>query len=343
MVFILATTNPEKLLDTIKSRTVRVSFKKATGEEIVKSLTHVLNAEKRKYKKEVLQLISENVDGSFRDAKKILEEMMVNGAVDDLEKAQNILLHKSDLNVDELVKVLFERNLKEVFKLLSNAENKGIPSKSVYTQIIGKLKNYLLSEAGYKEAGINNFTKGDLLAITEIFIDCWNRYQNDVSEYMPLYLSSAKWCIDSNTGSANLVNKTPSETVSIKEDPKSKKNQPGDEQGENRNILKPSGNDVLPEKDSSIKIVSDDVKMADGVGKFSDEIWKRVLAIIRSRNTSTEALLRASKPISFDGRKLQLGVFYKFHKEKLESVPHKYVLKTVCVELSELTLWSSFF
>src|SRR3989344_5265882 len=54
VVFILATTNPEKLIDTIKSRTVRINFHKATVAEIVKSLTNVVTKEKLAYKNDVL-------------------------------------------------------------------------------------------------------------------------------------------------------------------------------------------------------------------------------------------------------------------------------------------------
>ena len=47
-VFILATTNPEKLIETIRSRTTVINFTKATNEEIVRSLTRVVKGEKIK-------------------------------------------------------------------------------------------------------------------------------------------------------------------------------------------------------------------------------------------------------------------------------------------------------
>lgn len=74
--------------------------------------------------------------------------------------------------------------------------------------------------------------------------------------------------------------------------------------------------------------VNGDKKTVPVSGKnISVEIWREILLKVRSKNASTEALLRASKPIDFDGRKLSLGVFYKFHKEKLESLPHKACLE----------------
>ena len=47
--------------------------------------------------------------------------------------------------------------------------------------------------------------------------------------------------------------------------------------------------------------------------------WAEVMKAVRPKNHSVEALLRSTKPLGFDGRSLTLEVFYKFHKDKLES------------------------
>ena len=64
-----------------------------------------------------------------------------------------------------------------------------------------------------------------------------------------------------------------------------------------------------------------------------EEVWGRVLTEIRPINASTEALLRAAKPVEFDGKTLTLGVYYRFHKERLESNPHREILGNVVEEL----------
>src|SRR3972149_7073896 len=63
--FILATTNPEKLVDTIRSRTVSIPFKKASTQELVRSLEKVAKGEKLKVDKETLEVIAKASDGSF--------------------------------------------------------------------------------------------------------------------------------------------------------------------------------------------------------------------------------------------------------------------------------------
>jgi hypothetical protein len=63
--------------------------------------------------------------------------------------------------------------------------------------------------------------------------------------------------------------------------------------------------------------------LPDGI---TDDLWVRALSEIRVKNSSTEALLRASRPLDFDGKILRLGVYYKFHKEKLDGQPHRDIL-----------------
>ena len=72
--FILATTNPEKIIETIKSRTTLVEFTKATREEIKRSLERIIKNEKIKIKTEDVDKIIKISKGSFRDAVKSLEQ-----------------------------------------------------------------------------------------------------------------------------------------------------------------------------------------------------------------------------------------------------------------------------
>ena len=78
--------------------------------------------------------------------------------------------------------------------------------------------------------------------------------------------------------------------------------------------------------DKEIKIsVSNQKEAFDG--NITDDIWREILIKTRSKSTSTEALLRASKPLTFNGETLTLGVFYSFHKERLEEPFHKRILE----------------
>lgn len=328
VVFILATTNPEKLLDTIKSRTVRVNFKKAKPEEIIRSLANVLKKEKMRYRDEVLSLISENVDGSFRDAKKILEEFIMKDILNDIEKAQNHLLSKSDFDTDQLFKYLKEKDLKNCVSVFNRSESAGMPAKTVYTRLINKIRDYLFSVSDYKKDPSNAFDKNEILALSDIFITFWDRYQNDISDYVPFYLASAKWC----DKEGDMGNEDDTDNINNPDVGRSDlKNRKNTKSVDTTNISK-NGDGSKEDGCEQIRGISKDISDEGENISISQDIWKQILVMTRNKNASTEALLRAARPANFDGKILTLGVFYKFHKEKLESIPHKVCLEDVLRE-----------
>src|SRR5690606_18395592 len=76
---------------------------------------------------------------------------------------------------------------------------------------------------------------------------------------------------------------------------------------------------------TSPKIQLDD-RLPDGI---DENVWTNILTKVRPNNASTEALLRAARPIDYDGKILKLGVYYTFHKEKLEGTPHRDILEEI--------------
>lgn len=74
-VFVLATTDPQKVPATIKSRCVGITFHRATAAELAAALKRIVTAEKIKIDEPALTLLAASVDGSFRDAVKLLEQV----------------------------------------------------------------------------------------------------------------------------------------------------------------------------------------------------------------------------------------------------------------------------
>ena len=75
VIFILATTNVEKLPATIISRTQRFSFRPITIDDAVKHLAYIAKEEKIKIDEEALKLIALRSDGSFRDSISLLDQL----------------------------------------------------------------------------------------------------------------------------------------------------------------------------------------------------------------------------------------------------------------------------
>lgn len=73
-IFILATTEPNKLLPTILSRCQRYDFKRLTAEEIIDRLRYVADKENIEIDDEALETIAGSADGGMRDALSLLDQ-----------------------------------------------------------------------------------------------------------------------------------------------------------------------------------------------------------------------------------------------------------------------------
>lgn len=75
-LFILATTEPEKIPATILSRSQRFTFLRLRDEEITGELARILDEEHREYTEDALKIISGHSDGSMRDSLSILDQIL---------------------------------------------------------------------------------------------------------------------------------------------------------------------------------------------------------------------------------------------------------------------------
>jgi DNA polymerase-3 subunit gamma/tau len=77
VVFILATTEPNKIPPTILSRLQRLDFKRISLPQIVEKIKRILENEKISYEEPALYLIAEEAEGSLRDAETLLEKIAI--------------------------------------------------------------------------------------------------------------------------------------------------------------------------------------------------------------------------------------------------------------------------
>lgn len=76
VIFIFATTHPQKVIPTIISRCQRMDFRRITVIEIIAQLEKIIRQEKIEIDKEVLFAIAKSSDGSLRDAESILDQLV---------------------------------------------------------------------------------------------------------------------------------------------------------------------------------------------------------------------------------------------------------------------------
>ena len=86
VIFILATTEPHKVLETIVSRCQRFDLRRITTQDIVKRLREIADIENIKITQEALYTIAKNVSGGLRDSLALLDQVSILGIKEEITK-----------------------------------------------------------------------------------------------------------------------------------------------------------------------------------------------------------------------------------------------------------------
>jgi DNA polymerase-3 subunit gamma/tau len=140
VVFILATTNAEKLPATIISRAQRFSFRPITIDDATKHLANIAKQEHIKITDDAIKLIAERSDGSFRDSISLLDQLSNLVDANDKETITSELIENtlgltSNNVIAQLIDAVESRNLSEVVKILTDTLNSGISTAVLVTQL----------------------------------------------------------------------------------------------------------------------------------------------------------------------------------------------------------------
>ncbi len=143
-IFILATTEPHKIIPTILSRCQRFDFQKVSKDDMVERLVYVMNQENKQYDIDALRLITKLADGGMRDSLSILEQCL---AYQDKLEIQTINKIYGLLSIDKkilFIKNILSNNMKEVLNTLENMLSGGIDIKRLTFDLIDILKDVII-------------------------------------------------------------------------------------------------------------------------------------------------------------------------------------------------------
>lgn len=119
VIFVLCTTDPQKILETILSRCQRFDFHRIGNEDIEHRLAYVCEQEGFDYDDEALAIVARHAKGGMRDALSTLEQLSVfgNGAVH-ADDARSLLGEVSDQILGEFTRAIAERDIAELYGLI---------------------------------------------------------------------------------------------------------------------------------------------------------------------------------------------------------------------------------
>ena len=143
VIFILATTEPQKVLETIISRCQRFDFRRITVDDIVKRLQYISEKENIKISGEALYAVAKNSQGGMRDALALLDQLSVLDTENEISVKQvNDMLGKIDYEtLLELSKYILEKSVDLAVQKINDIYAKGNEPLQIIENLIQYFRN----------------------------------------------------------------------------------------------------------------------------------------------------------------------------------------------------------
>ncbi|MFL2622801.1 MAG: DNA polymerase III subunit gamma/tau [Candidatus Marisimplicoccus sp.] len=192
VVFILATTEKNKIIPTILSRCQIYDFKKVDSASIIKLLTNICKEKKIKFDENSLRLIAQKSDGSIRDSLSMFDRLVSftdsNLTISDVSFNLNIIDYETYFELSSLIKL---KDIPGILTKYNDIFNRGFDDVNFLTGLSRHLREVLITKLGssdnisdlknelelkYLEHS-NDFLDEDLILMIQIINDCLINYQ----------------------------------------------------------------------------------------------------------------------------------------------------------------------
>ena len=145
VIFILATTDPQKVIPTVLSRCQRYNFSKITTYDIQRRTKEILDQENIPYEQKAIDEIARLAEGGMRDALSILEQCLsYNEKEVTLEDVENIFGLTSTAKEVELFTKIHSQETAEVINQLRDMYQKGMDTKRLAIDLLEIIKEALI-------------------------------------------------------------------------------------------------------------------------------------------------------------------------------------------------------
>jgi len=306
VVFILCTTDPQKVPATIKSRCQRFEFHRGKVSDLVLKLQKIVSSEKAKVAAEDLDRIAKASLGGFRDAETLLEQVIVGG----IPLAELLQISAED-SYPKMVGFLAEGRASEAILLVNSLFEEGVRLDHWLGGFLEYLRRLLLVQMGLGEELVEA-TKEQFLVMQaqsaaleaslgqmlRLFSQALSESREAFIPQLPLEMAIAKF----------------TELVSL-----------------DRSLPKaPLTKDVQVIKESEVEVPRQEA------GPQLEEVrkrWEELLKTVKPYNHSLEALLRSCFPWSCTQDQLTLAVSYQFHQKQLENGRNRQLLEKALAQV----------
>lgn len=196
VVFILATTELQKVPATIISRTQRYNFKRIAQKDLIARMKLILKAENVSYDEKALQVVAQVADGGMRDSLSILDQIL---SYDQdkikYEDALNITGFAAQEKIETLLLTLMQANAEDALGIIKELLINGASSKNILNELIELAVAALLTKNGDTSrtyflddfaTSINNISEEKFFKLTKLANEALNELKYTNQQEIPL-------------------------------------------------------------------------------------------------------------------------------------------------------------
>ncbi len=212
VIFILATTEPHKVLETIVSRCQRFDLRRITTDDIITRLREISDLENIKITDDALFTIAKNVSGGLRDSLALLDQVSILGVKEEItSNLINELLGK--INFDTLLNLLnniYSQDIEKTIKDIDEIYSKGNEPRNLAENFLEFLRHSIVVLSAADTSEISNFTtlikdnikkikaknfdKDKVIKILNIMVEYYKEIKVSTSPYLWMELASIACC-----------------------------------------------------------------------------------------------------------------------------------------------------
>jgi DNA polymerase-3 subunit gamma/tau len=357
--FILATTDPEELLQTIVSRCQRFDFRRIGVDAIIQRLRTVAEAEGLQIDDEALQVIARHATGSLRDALGLLDQLSVyresepgdQGKPIDAAAVRSILGVSRNDRVEALVMALADRDATAALETVNRAVEAGEDSRQLNRQLVGYLRVLLHQRAGGSpdadesaKALAERFGLLELAQLARQFSEIDFRIRHASYSQLPLEVALVEAILHQTPVSDSLPSAAQAHPSSRERATRTIQEEPTPTDIPTTRLRdKVQSNSTASASVKEVKpaVVSSDASMSNGIASGHEltvaqlaDLWERVRADVKAVNRRVEALLSTIDPVAVNGDEVTLASPYDFHKNKMNGDDARKVVEDVITRLT---------
>jgi DNA polymerase-3 subunit gamma/tau len=185
VVFILATTELDKIPETILSRCQKFIFRRIPQELIVKTLSEICKRENVEFEEEALRLVAVSSEGCMRDAESLLDQLIALGEGKiETRSVSEFLGLLTGRELKELLKLGFEGNKEELKNRIKNLERNGYNPTYVIKQLLETVEREFFTSSP--------FSQEELIVAFEILSEGYRKVLNHPYPFTSLFFSLFK-------------------------------------------------------------------------------------------------------------------------------------------------------